>query len=176
MSDTNIKYLSCTRPCVHSHLLENSSFLPEEYVSVRVSVCLYSDIECTTETFDDTSVMTANGWTWEFQHFNTLSGSNSCDGDFHAYRGGTAVGVLRKIFSSSATVTLEYGNCWGDAGGEAVLFLDQAQIDSAGPRTFNTKTFDVEAGSQVEIKDFVGNSVISVKSMEVCSAPGKPFL
>ena len=124
--------------------------------------------------------MSDNGWTWDFNGINTLNGNADgvCTNNFHGYKDWDAVGSAQKTFSTSGSVRLEYGNCWGD--GEAIVYLNGNIISRTGARSSKTIEFKVVAGDLLIVTEENGNAVLEIRSMKFCEyymeSPGKFFL
>ena len=125
------------------------------------------------EDLSDQSIMMQNNWSWSLDGVMNLASipDRPCSDTptFHGYKNGNAIGWIRKDFESSGLVTLNFGNCW-DLG-EAVVYLNGAQIASVPVETYTTITFNVVEGDYLELKDEGMNSVVHINSMSICEMP-----
>ena len=84
------------------------------------------------------------------------------------------VGTLSVTMPVTGTATVDFGNCWTDAG-TVLLSLNGVQVATAAPSEMSVvRTVSVQVGDVLALSDEGANPVIRLNSIHVTAMPSSP--
>lgn len=124
----------------------------------------------------DTNAMRAAGWTFsntaghpEQWEQNNQGVKNICTQGFFGWKGASQVGTMSYKLKGSGKLTIEFGDCWRDAGSYVGLYLAGNLKAQAQTNSWTTVVLDYSNGDVLELKDEGTNSVINILSISAVS-------
>ena len=119
------------------------------------------------------SLIESAGWTIKFDNYKMSFGGSehaACKNDGNSYYGwsdDTAAGSASYVVPEGVNeIDITFGSCWTDPNSPVILFKNSNEIDRAESGQTKTKTFSVNTGDTIELKDSGVNSIVRIDKIE----------
>ena len=126
------------------------------------------------------SLIEKAGWTIRFDNKDMTVGGSvhaACKNDVKSYYGwsdNTDVGGASYVVPEGVNeMDITFGSCWTDPNSPVILFNNGNYIDRAESGQTKTKTFSVNTGDVIELKDYGENSIVRIDNIETKSCTGE---
>ena len=126
------------------------------------------------------SLIEKAGWTIRFDNKDMTVGGSvhaACKNDVKSYYGWSDnidVGGASYVVPEGVNeMDITFGSCWTDPNSPVILFKNSNEIDRAESGQTKTKTFSVNTGDVIELKDYGENSIVRIDNIETKSCTGE---